>query len=313
MTLMSFLTGVGSLFGSSGDSKTSGSGSQVVNSSQEQAVTGNQTTNGSVKTIQNSTGTSNTTGTQQSQTVGKENTNTTGQTTNYSSDVLASLDSLLTSQLGSGAPQKATDVLSGRLDQLKASAAAPAFDVDQYVSGIAAGAKAGIQNDLDSQINSILSATGSSEGGNSMSALLGAKLRNDASANLAGITSQARAQGEQIKIGQQESITGQIGSVTNDLSNQLAQLLASAKGGQQNTTGTANTTSNQNTTGTSTSQTKETTQTRGLEQEKSSVDQTGITQTTGKQTTNTKGSSTEGKGNLFDNILEKLGKSSAAA
>jgi hypothetical protein len=318
MSLLGFLTGVGSLFGSGSTGKSSTTQSSSGTSNSEQAATTDTSLNGTVTSNQSSTGNQNTTGTSAANqaTTGKESSATTGTTTNYSSDVLASLDALLTSSLGNGAAQKATDTLSGRLDQLKASAAQPAFDVNGYVSGIAQAATSATQSDLDSRINSILSATGSSEGGNSMSALLGNKLRNEASANLAGVISNANIAGNEMAQKQQESLTSQMSGVSNDISTQLAQLLSAAKGGTQQTTGAANTVSTQNqaSTGSTTQNTAETATQNQTQTEKSDQTQSGVTQTQGTTTSTTKASTKTNDGKtLFDKILSGLGSSSAAA
>jgi hypothetical protein len=318
MSLGGFLTGAASLFGGGGGSKgTSSSQTQNTKSSQEQAATAEEIKSGTTTQNQTSTGTSNTTGSssQTGTTTGKEASQTTGMTTNYSSDVLASLDAILTQQLGSGSAMQASDALAGRLTQIQQQASQPAFDVNAYASGITAAATAATQNDLDSRINSILSATGSSEGGNSMSALLGAKLRNEAAANLAGISANARATGEQIKMGQQESLTGQISGLSGDLSTNLANLLAAAKGGSQQTTGTATATSSQQQqqTGTQQQATTENLSSNTQQTDKSTTQQTGLTQTTGSSKTSTNGSTKDKKGDLFDKILGAFSSSAAAA
>lgn len=249
MSLTGFLTGIGSLFaGAGGDkSKTSATGTST-----EKATGTSKTAN-----VQNSTGTQVQTGltgtSQQSKqsTDTKQNTNQSGTsntqqtaaekskqnqvTTTYSSDVLASLDSLLKSQLASGTSEQATDAVAGRLEQVQADAAGPQFDVGNYVSGIAAAAGAATQSDLDSRINEILSATGTSETGNSMSALLGNRLRNEAAANLAGIVSNATATGNQIRQQESANTTGQINDLTGNLNAQLNSLLGVAQGGRQET------------------------------------------------------------------------------
>jgi len=212
------------------------------------------------------------------------------------------------------------------LNQVKQMAAAPEFDVSGYVNGIAAAAGAATQGDLESRINSILSATGSSETGNSMSALLGNRLRNDATATLAGIVSQATAQGEQIKEQQQASLTEQIGGLANDLSAHLTNLLQAGAGARQETTGTSatvdsatqGTTSEQQTTGTQNVASIQ----HGLTVDRSSTvakgseKNTGVITQTQKSTSNTNesGSSNTGSGsNFFDNLFNALSKSSAAA
>jgi hypothetical protein len=323
MSLMGFLTGAASLFGGGGSgTQQSMSSTQHSSASSEVAATayesktGKTTQTGSSKGTSATSGTSTNTGT----TTGKEASQTTGQTTNYSSDVLASLDAILTQQLGAGggvgSAQQATDALSGRLKQVQELASKPAFDVKGYAAGITSAATAATQNDLDSRINGILSATGSSEGGNSMSALLGAKLRNDAAANLAGISANATAQGEQIALQQETARTQQLSSLSGDLMANLSNLLGAAKGGAQTSTGTASTSSNQTQqqTGTQTGTTTENVDTSTTQTDESKTTQTGITQTEEKGTVSTKSKGSSGKsGDLFDKILEAFTKSATAA
>jgi hypothetical protein len=340
MGLLSFLTGVSSLFGGSDGKKQNTSTNQNQNS--ETAQTGKTTTTGTINSGTVASGSSTQTGSQTTSgkstgtvaestkgtttATGTEKTQTTDKTSQYSSEVLASLDSLLMQSLGSGTAQQATDALQGRLNQVKNAAAAPAFDTEGYVAGIANAAMARTQDDLDSRINSMLSATGSSESGNSMAALLGNRMRNDAAANLAGIVSNATAQGQQIAQSEQESLTSQISGLSNDLAGQLQNLLGVAKGGQSTSVGTgqattAQSTANQqqsNQSSTATENVNQSTKSTATEQTKSdtkqtesgTTDATQVSQTNVNTKTNTK--TKDGK-DLFGNILEALGKSSAAA
>lgn len=320
MSLLGFLGGVGSLFGSGG-TKSNSSTSQNQNSKTEQASTGKQQTTG--KTLGHTVQNTNAKTDQHTTSVGRTDTNTressatTGATTNYSSDVLAALDSILTQSLGSGTSQQATDALSGRLGQVQDAAAQPGFDVEGYVSGIANAAQVGIQADLDSRINSILSATGSSETGNSMSALLASRLRNDAASNLAGIVSNATAQGTQIQQGQQESLTTQISGLSGDLTTQLVNLLGAAKGGAQQTTGTAQSLSDQGQRTEQRQLVEEQSKQRIGEQSKqidsSTTNESAIQQQKTNTQTNTNTKSEDGKKDLFDRLTSALGASSKAA
>lgn len=321
MSLLSFVTGAASLFGSANGERTSGNTTQHSSSSGETAATASEERNSVGTQTQSSTGSSTSTGstTQTGRTTGRESSSTVGTTTNYSSDVLASLDSILTQQMGAGggvgSAQQATDALSSRLQQLQASASQPAFDVNGYVSGITAAATAATQNDLDSRINSILSATGSSESGNSMSALLGNKLRNDAAANLAGISSNARAQGEQIRMTQEQSTTGQIGELSGGMMANLTNLLGAARGGQQQTVGAATTASTQDQTqsGTTAATTRENLSSTGRTTEAVDTTQSGITQTQEQGTVSSRTRGRTQTGDLFTNILNAFAGSSAAA
>lgn len=303
MSLLGFLTGAASLFGGGGGGGSQSSSSKsTTNSSGTQAVIGSSDT--TQKGTQTTTGSSTTTGT----IAGTEAATGSNRTTNYSSDVLASLDSLLKSALGGGATSAATDALSGRLQQIQAQAGQPGFNVDNYVSGIAAQATAATQSNLDERINSVLSLTGSSETGNSMAALLGNRLRNEAGANLAGVISTARAQGEQIAQGQQESLTAQISGLSSDITNQLATLLGAAKGGVQDTTSKSTATNTQD----SSSKTGST-QTETLTGS-TSTKESGVTEVDQTSTTTKKGKIKTSNGNgLFDKLASALGAASKAA
>lgn len=323
MSLLSFVTGAASLFSSANSGRTSerASSTQHSNASGETAATANESSSTTGTQTQSSTGSSTSSGTTRSTgaTTGREASTTTGTTTNYSSDVLASLDSILTQQMGAGGgvstAQQASDALAGRLQQLQATANQPAFDVNGYVSGITEAATAATQNDLDSRINSILSATGSSEGGNSMSALLGNKLRNDAAANLAGISSNARAQGEQIRMAQEQSTTVQLGELAGGLNAGLVNLLGAARGGQQATTGaaTAVTTGTQTQSGSTAGTTRENVSSTGRTTEERDTTQSGITQTQESGTVSTRSRGNTQKGDLFTNILKAFTGSASAA
>jgi len=314
MSLLGFLSGVGSLFsGGSDKSNTKSNLTQSTSSSSEQAATAQEDTKSTTTANTSASGSSTTTGTGSTTQTGKESTTQQNTTTNYSASVLASLDALLSEQMGNGNAQQGADTLSQRLKEITAQASKPGFDVEGYVSGIAKAASVDQQNALDSNINQILSRTGTSESGNSMSALLANKLRGEASANLAGIVSQAQATGAQIKNAEQESFTSQISGLSNDISGQLAQLLSAAKGGTSTSTGTQDTTSQQAQQSQQTQQTQEQQQQQSTQNTNSSTSQQGVTQTTGKETTTQKGSTSTQKGDLFSRITDALSKSSAAA
>lgn len=160
----------------------------------------------------------------------------------YNDTVLSGLNNLMTAAMQTGNFGTSQDALTGRLSQVQTAAGNPTFDVDAFTSGITQQATAATQMDLDSQINGMLSSTGSSETGNSMSALLGQKMRNNAAANLAGITSNARATGEQIKMQQGQALTGEIASLTDSISNQILALMQVGKNAATAATESSNTT-----------------------------------------------------------------------
>lgn len=344
MSLINFLTGVTSLFGgSSGDkSKTNTTTNTNTNTAgsldqlSSENKSGKSTTQGveSQKSVQTGRTTGATTDTTHgvvtgatSQT-GKSDTAQAQTTTMYSSDILAQLDAALNAGLTSGGNEAGTDALMGRIQQVQQLAAAPAFNVEDYVGGIAASAEVATQGDLESRINNILSATGSSETGNSMSALLGSRLRNDAAANLAGIVSQATAQGEQIRDQQQQSLSDQIGGLANDLSSHLTNLLQVASGATQATTGQTSTvdsaqqqqqqtsdTTEHGTSNTNTVQRGTTVDRSTVNVRESAKDNTAIAQQskTNQQQVQNQDAKTSSGGNFFDNLFNALSKSSAAA
>lgn len=320
MSLLSFVTGAASLFGGN-SSGSNTSGFVNTNSASDQASSASESKTGSTtqdaKSSGVSAGTQNTS--QTGTTTGKESSQTAGTTTNYSSNVLASLDAILGAQLGNGMAGTgnvagATDALKGRLQQVQDLANKPAFDVNGYVSGITEAAATAGQSDLDSRINTMLSGTGTSEGGNSMAALLGNKLRNENAANLAGVKANATAQGQQIAQAEQTSITGQISGLSQDIMGNISNLLAAAKGGTQTATGVANTTSNQaqqQTGATNTSQTESLTQNTSQKEAMNTV-QAGQTASTGSQTSSTQEKTQDNK-NLFDKVLSAFTNASKAA
>lgn len=174
-----------------------------------------------------------------------------GMTQSFSDEVLASLDKTLLEALNSGGLTEGQNALRSRLGQLSTAAQEPAFDVESFTQGITDQATAAAGLDLDDQINSMISAVGGSETGNSMVALLGNKLRNTTAANLAGISAQARGTGEQIKTTQQSALTNDIAAMSNSLATQILGLIGQVKGGrvaeQVETQQTTNTTSQQTT------------------------------------------------------------------
>lgn len=167
-----------------------------------------------------------------------------------SPDLLKALETLFTSTIGNGQFQQSGNAISGRLDQLTNQSKLPDFDVAAFAKGITDQATAGANLKLDSDINSILSKSGTTESGNSMNALLANKLRNETAANLAGITQQATASGEAIRQSQQSQITQGIQGLAGSLSDQILKLIQSTRGAS--TTGTSK--SKEDTKGTGTTQ-----------------------------------------------------------
>lgn len=166
--------------------------------------------------------------------------------TDLSPALLASLEGMFQNVVKGGGFQTANNALSGRLSQLVNQSKQPAFDATGFAEGITrqAGAMAGL--DLESSINGILSASGTTESGNSMSALLANKLRNQTASNLAGISANARATGEGIRQSGEKLITDSISGLAGGLEQGILGLIQSTRGastsGTQTSTGTAKTT-----------------------------------------------------------------------
>lgn len=147
-----------------------------------------------------------------------------------SPELLKMLEGLFLGNVGSGNFEQAGDAMSTRLDQIMAQTKQPSFDVGGFAKGITEQATAGAQLDLESQINNILSTSGSSESGNSMSALLANRLRNTTAANLAGISAEATATGEGIRQSQEKLATESIMGLSGGLSDQILSLIQSTRG-----------------------------------------------------------------------------------
>jgi len=157
-------------------------------------------------------------------------TKTNASAQDLSPELLKSLESLFQSQVQGPGFGQAQDAISARLAQLSTQANAPQFDVAGFAKGITDQATAAAGLDLESNINSVLSGSGASEGGNSMNALLANKLKNQTAANIAGISQQATATGEQIRQGQQGQITAGIQGLSSTLSNAILDLIKSTRG-----------------------------------------------------------------------------------
>lgn len=118
-------------------------------------------------------------------------------TLQFDRDVMGQLNDLLTGITGQNSALNAGQgALSSRIASVGAT---PAFDVDAYVDGIMASATSRANEGLESDVNNLASAVGSSGSGNSMVALLNNRLRNDTAANLAGIEADARLRGQTVR------------------------------------------------------------------------------------------------------------------
>ena len=156
----------------------------------------------------------------------------------YSDAILTQLENLLGNVLGGDWFSTAQSGLSGRLEQVQTQAARPAFDVDAFVNDTMQRASSAAQFDLESGLNKLFSATGTSEGDNSMTALLSNRLRTDTAANMAGIAAQARSTGEQILSQQQQGLTSEVSTLSNSMVNQILGLLDVGKGANVSSTET---------------------------------------------------------------------------
>lgn len=183
------------------------------------------------------------------QSFSRDSTTTTNATAqDLSPDLLKSLEALFKGQIGGSGFSDSTGAIDTRLKQLSQQALQPQFDVAGFASGISRQAEAAAGLDLESSINGMLSASGGSEGGNSMNALLANKMRNTTAANLAGISSQATATGENIRQTQQNSITSGIQGLGGTLADQLLKLIQGTRGASN----TGQSTSHEKTKGTGT-------------------------------------------------------------
>ncbi len=156
-----------------------------------------------------------------------------------SDQLLGQLEGLFTTALDSGGFQAGQNSLYGRLAQLNSQAQEPQFDVAGFAKGVRDSAATGINFSLEDQINGLASNIGGSESGNSMAALLGNRMRTDATKELAGIETNAFAAGEQIRQAQQAQLTSGIQGLTDSAANQILSLINSTSG--QRTAGTATT------------------------------------------------------------------------
>lgn len=197
----------------------------AIGSTLANGLFGGSRTNTSSSTVQSSTG--NTEGSSVRQ-YGEQQ---------YNDEILAGLESLLGTQMSSfGTSTAATQA---RLGQLSQQAQLAPFDVAQYEQQVAGQAAARAGLDLDSSINRLFSATGTSSNDNSMTALLENRMRNDTASNLAGISAGARATGEQIRQSQEAQLTSGIQGLSDSLANQVLSLMTQVRGAR--TAGTATT------------------------------------------------------------------------
>jgi hypothetical protein len=171
-----------------------------------------------------------------------DNSQQTQQSTRLFSDgFLQILEKISADALGSSAQSQSA--IRDQIDNVSKANLGKAeipFDMQGYIDGIVKQATSKTNNQLESDINSTESAIGGSSSGNSMSALLAGKLRNNAAADIAGITANATGTGAQIKSGLAESRANllssgstQLAGLGNSVDSTLANLLTALKGGEQ--------------------------------------------------------------------------------
>jgi hypothetical protein len=165
--------------------------------------------------------------------------NSSASATDLSPELLKSLETLFQSTVKGGGFKKSGDAITGRLNQLISQAKRPEFDVAGFAKGITdqATSAAGLQ--LESDINGLLSQSGTTESGNSMSQLIANKLRNQTAANLSGISAQATGVGEGLRQSQQGQLTEGIGTLSTSLSDQILKLIQSTRGASTSGTSTS--------------------------------------------------------------------------
>lgn len=103
------------------------------------------------------------------------------------------------------------------------------FDTNSFVNDTVEGARGRIQSDEDRALNGLADRIGSAEGNNSMAMLLSNRVRGDSASTLAGVRSNAVAQGQTIA---RENAMARVSAAGSE-SGFLGSLLAALKGGQQ--------------------------------------------------------------------------------
>lgn len=153
----------------------------------------------------------------------------------FSDQFLRQLERTASTALGrTGSSQQALTQQLGRLNApIKSN-----FDSGKYVRGAVDSARSVITRDLERGINATTMQTGGSVSGNSASALLAGKLRNEAGSALAGVRSDAMANAEslrqsdiQTQLQQRVGLASAAAGLTSTLDASTANLIANLKGG----------------------------------------------------------------------------------
>lgn len=179
-----------------------------------------QTSNASQSTSEKST--ANKTASQDSTATGTEASTQTS--LGFAPEVMEKLNALLSETVGAGGLTAAQGALTQQLEARSGNN----FDVDKFVSGIMADAVARTKGELETGVNLAETATGGTQGSNSMAALLAGRLRNDATANLAGIEQEATATGHQIASQRSNELT----ALSSGISEGILGLISSLAGAQ---------------------------------------------------------------------------------
>lgn len=252
MALLNVLTGLATLVGSLRGNKskataasntdsvgfTDGKTTENVNQTTNEVASSNGTT--SSTSADRGSSTSQTTGSTvgnessstQTRTVGSESSR--GVTTNlgFNSEIMSKLNTLLGGAVSDGSRGIASKGLTDRMLQLNAQSRQPGFNAGAFAGAVSRQANNKTQDVLEGSLNGLIGQTGGTEKGNSMAALLGNRLRNDAATEMVGNTAAARAQGEEIARANQQSLTGQMSQIGGDIMGSLTNLIQSLNGAQ---------------------------------------------------------------------------------
>ena len=261
------------------------SGSQTTNVNKTETQSGIET--GTKASTGTTTGTSATQSTQTGTQTGQTTQATTGsqqqqsQTSLFSADTLAALESAASGLLGNVGKTPQDQYSSG-------------FDVRQFVGDAYGAAENRLNSDLGANVNNMYDSYGGQDDTNSMVALLENRLRTDTEAQLGGVRAALEAQGQ--GIAREDYLAGVQGQGA--ATQQLQSVLDSLKGGMQSTTGAVQT--QENVTGTQAQQSQQTgTQTTQTQEVQNLVEQlqnimAGTTQTVGTESTKSKGKTAGG-------------------
>lgn len=155
------------------------------------------------------------------------------------------------------------------------------FDEESFVRGIMGSARSAAMGELESGGNQIEAEAGGGSDSNSAAALLKNKLRNQTAATLGGVEQRARGQAAEITRAQQESKTGQIATLGQQMDSSVGTLLGSLLQASQTEQRTDAETSAATTAGTTNTNTNQQTQQTNTTKQKSATAGTQQSATTG--------------------------------